>query len=133
MGRLKPIIKQFDSGWSYILNLYFKLVSLLVIWSCKCNNAVKKEIPRLGTSIVQVCRSTLNIFPQWTSKPRIRNPRITANQAAMQEDSHKIYMHVRKYDIMYETVNLEVTTDVTLSSVMGHNTNPFLPTFHIMV
>ena len=61
------------------------------------------------------------------------SPRITANQAAVQEDSHKISVHVRNHNTMYETVNLEDTTDVTLSSVVGHNTNPFLPTFHIMV
>ena len=82
MGRLKPIIKPFDSGWNYILDLSLKLISLLVIWPCNCNNAVKKQITRLGTSV---------------------------------------------------TVNLEDTTNITLSSFVGHNTNPFLPTFHIMV
>ena len=30
-GRLKPIIKPFDNGGSYILDLSFKLISLLVI------------------------------------------------------------------------------------------------------
>ena len=69
MGRLKSIIKPFDSGWTYILDLSFKLISLLVIWSYNCNNAGKKNITHLGTSIVRVCRSTLNTFPQWISKP----------------------------------------------------------------
>ena len=72
---MKPIIKLFDSGWSYILDLSFKLISLLVIWSYNCNNAVKKNITHLGTSIVRVCQSTLNIFSQWISKPRIRKPK----------------------------------------------------------
>ena len=72
---LKPIIKLFDSEWSYMLDLFFKLISLLVIWSCNCNNATKKKITHLGTSIVQVCPSTLNRIPQWISKPRIRKPK----------------------------------------------------------
>ena len=33
MGRLKPMIKLFDSGWNYIPNIFTKLISLLVIWS----------------------------------------------------------------------------------------------------
>ena len=33
MGRLTTIIKPFDSGWNYILDLSFKLILLLVIWS----------------------------------------------------------------------------------------------------
>ena len=69
---MKPIIKPFDSGWSYILNLFSKLISLLVIWSCNCSNITKKKVTHLGSSIVQVFRSTLNIIPQWISKPRIK-------------------------------------------------------------
>ena len=57
------------------MNLSFKLISLLVIWSYNCNNAAKKNMTHLGTLIVQVCRSTLNIFPQWISKPQIRKPK----------------------------------------------------------
>ena len=72
---LKPIIKPFDTRWSYILDLSFKLILLLVIWSCNCNNAVKKIITHLETPIVQVCRLTFNIIPQWISKPQIRKPK----------------------------------------------------------
>ena len=74
-GRLKPIIEPFDNGWNYILDLSFKLISLLVIWLCKCNNVLKRKITCLGTLIIRVCRSTLNIFPQWISKPRIQKPK----------------------------------------------------------
>ena len=66
------MIKPFDSGWSYILNLFSKLISLLVIWSCNCSNITKKKVTHLGSSIVQVFRSTLNIIPQWISKPQIK-------------------------------------------------------------
>ena len=66
------MIKPFDSGWSYILDLSLKLISLLVIWSYNCNNAAKKKVTHLGSSIVQVFWSTLNIIPQWISKPRIK-------------------------------------------------------------
>ena len=72
MGRLKSMMKPFDSGWSYILNLFSKLISLLLIWLCYCSNVTKKKVTHLGTSIVQVFRSTLNIIPQWISKPRIK-------------------------------------------------------------
>ena len=75
MGRLKPIIKPFDSGWSYIFDLFCKLISLLVIWSYNCNNAAKKETTHLGMLVVQACQSTLNIFPQLISKTRIRKPK----------------------------------------------------------
>ena len=34
---------------------------------------------------------------------------------------------------MYGIVNLEDTTNVTLSGVVIHNTNPFRPTFHTMI
>jgi len=50
------------------------LISLLVIWSYNCNNAVKKKVAHMGLSIAQVFRSTLNVIPQWISKPRIRKP-----------------------------------------------------------
>ena len=46
-----------------------------MIWSYNCNNAAKKKITHLGPSIVPVCRSTMNIFSQWISKPRIRKPK----------------------------------------------------------
>ena len=55
-----------------MLNLSFKLILLLVIWSYNCNNAVKKKITGLGISVVQACQSRLNIFPQRIFKPRIR-------------------------------------------------------------
>ena len=69
---MKPIIKPFDSGWRYILDLSLKLISLLVIWSYDCSNVTKKKVTHLGSSIVQVFRSTLNIIPHWISKPRIK-------------------------------------------------------------
>ena len=65
---MKPIIKPFDSGWSYILDLSLKLISLLVIWSYNCSNITKKKVTHLGSSIVQVFWSTLNVIPQWISK-----------------------------------------------------------------
>ena len=71
-GCLKPIIKLFDSGWNYILHIPFKLISLLVIWSWKCNNVLKKKITSLRTSVIRVCQSRLNIFLQWISKTCIR-------------------------------------------------------------
>ena len=61
------------------------------------------------------------------------SPINTANQAVVQEDSHKISVHVRKQIRIYETVNLEDTIDVTLSNVTDHDTSPFIPTFHMMV
>ena len=71
-GRLKPMIKLFDSGWNYILNIFSKLISLIVIWPCYYSSITKKKVTHLGTSIVQVFQSTLNIIPQWISKPRIK-------------------------------------------------------------
>ena len=58
-----------------MLDLSFKLISFLVIWSYNCNNTMKKKITRLGTLVVQACRSILHIFPQWISKLRIRKPK----------------------------------------------------------
>ena len=57
-GRFKPMIKPFDSGLSYILDLSLKLHILLVIWSYNCNNIAKKKVVHLGSLIVQVFRST---------------------------------------------------------------------------
>ena len=57
------------------------------------------------------------------------SPINTANQAVVQENLHKISVHVYNHITTYETVNLEDTIDVTLSSVTDHNTSPFLPTF----
>ena len=53
MGCLKPMIKPFDSGWDYILNISSKLISLLVNWSCYCSNITKKKVTHLGSLIVQ--------------------------------------------------------------------------------
>ena len=73
MGHLKPIIKLFDSGWRYIQHAFFKLMILLVIWSWKCNNMLKKKITSLQTLVIWVCQTTLTIFPHWIFKPCIRN------------------------------------------------------------
>ena len=72
IGPLKPMIKSFDSGWSYILNLFSKLILLLAIWSCNCSNITKKKVTHLNSSIVQGFWSTLNSIPQWISKPQIK-------------------------------------------------------------
>ena len=72
MGRLKPIIKPFDSGWNYIQYAFIKLILTLVIWSWKCNNMLKNKITILQTLVNWVCQTTLNIFPHWISKPRIQ-------------------------------------------------------------
>ena len=61
------------------------------------------------------------------------SPMNTGKQAVVQEDSHKISVHVRNHIMIYETINLGDTIDVTLSNVTDHNISPFLPTFHIMV
>ena len=84
MGRLKPIIKPFDNEWNYILHLSFRLISLLVIWSWKFNNILKKKITSLQTSVTQACWSAMNVFSQWISKPFIRkhkNHSTTSNGA----------------------------------------------------
>ena len=51
----------------------------------------------------------------------------------VQEDSHTISVHAKSHATMYKIVNLEDTTDVTLSGVVIHDTNPFQPTFHILI
>ena len=43
-----------------------------MIWSCYWSNITKKKVTHLGTSIVQVFWLTLNIIPQWISKPWIK-------------------------------------------------------------
>ena len=57
----------------------------------------------------------------------------TRKQAVVQDNSYKVSVHVNNHITMYKTVNMEDTIDVTLSNVADHDTNPFLPTFHIMV
>ena len=59
-------------GVGAVLYLSFKVISLLVIWSWKCNNVLKKKITSLHTSVIRACQTTLNIFPHWISEPYIR-------------------------------------------------------------
>ena len=66
------MIKPFDSGCNYIPNIFSKLISLLVIWSCYCSEITMMKVTQLGTSIVQVFQSALTIIPEWISKPRIK-------------------------------------------------------------
>ena len=61
------------------------------------------------------------------------SPINTGKQAVVQEDLHVISVHINNHITTYETVNLEDTIDVTLPSVANHDTNPFIPTFHMMV
>ena len=72
-----------------------------MIWSYNCNNAMKKKITHLGTSIVRICQSILNEFPQQISNIESESPRITTYQVAEQEDLYKISVHVKKsqYDV----------------------------------
>ena len=90
------MIKPFDSGWSYILNLFSKLILLLVIWSCSWNNIKKKKVTQLGSLIVQVFRSTLNIIPQWISKPWI-NKSFKHQKASNDAGQFAINLRKRKY------------------------------------
>ena len=90
------MIKLFDSGWSYILNLFFKLISLLVIWSCNCGNIMKKKVTHFGSSIVQVFWSTLDIIPQWISKPRITRS-FKHQKASSGAEQFAINLHKCKY------------------------------------
>ena len=64
---------------------------------------------------------------------KFENTRITAKQAVVQEDLHRISVHAKSHNTLYKFVNLEDTTNVTFSGVVTHNTNPFQPTFYIMV
>ena len=66
------MIKTFDNGWNYIPNIFSKLISLLVIWSCYCSKITKMKVTQLGTSIVQVFQSAPKIGPEWISKPQIK-------------------------------------------------------------
>ena len=66
------MIKPFDSGLRYILDLSLKSISLLVIWTYNCSNVKNKKVTHLSLSIVQVFRSTLNIIPQLILKPWIK-------------------------------------------------------------
>ena len=50
-----------------------------------------------------------------------------------QEDLHKTFVHAETYDTMYGIVKLEDITNATLLVVVTHDTDPHLPTFHIMV
>ena len=136
MGRLKPIIKPFDSEWNYILHLFFKLTPLIVNWLWKCNNLLKKKFTSLRTLVIKVCQTTLNIFPHWIYKPRIRkhkNHRITVKQAVTQEDLLKISVYTKSHNIMYKIVNLEDITNDTPLEIVTQDTDPHLPTFHIIV
>ena len=72
---------------------------------------------------------SLNVYLNLESE----DPISTGKQAVVQEDSHKVSVHVKKHITMYETVNLEDTIDVTLSNVTDHDTSLFLPTFYTMV
>ena len=131
--RLKPIIKPFDSGWNYIQYAFFNFISLLVIWSWKCNNMLKKKIISLWTLVIWVCWTTLNIFPHWISKLVFENTKTTAKRAMARGNFLKIFRHVRSHNTMYGTVNLEHTTDITLSGAVNQNTNLPQPIFHLMV
>ena len=133
MGSLKPTIEPFDSGSSYILDLPSKLISLLVICSYNCNNATKKKVVHLGSSIAQVSQSILNVIPQWISKPRIRRPYKHLKTSSVAGRFAQSLRTCKNQITMYKTVNLEDTINATLSNVTDHNTSPFLPTFHIMV
>ena len=42
----------------------------------------------------------------------------------VQEDLHIISVHAKSHNTMYGIANLEDTTDVTLSGVIVHDTNP---------
>ena len=50
----------------------------------------------------------------------------------VREDFLKISVHARIHDTTYRIVNPEDITDIILSGVIIHDTNPFQPIFHIM-
>ena len=113
--------------------LSFKLVLLLVIWSWKYNNVLKKRVTSLQTLVTQIYRSALNIFPRWISKPTFKNQKTTTKQTMVQEDWHTFSVHAKRHNTMYIIVNLEVITNITYLGFITHNANPHWLTFHIMI
>ena len=132
-GRLKPSIKLFDNGWNYILHISFKLILFLAIWSWKYNNVLKKKVTSLRTLVIRVCQTTLHIFLIGSLKLVFENTRITVKRAVAQEDLHKISVHAKSHNIMYQIVNLEDITNATPLDVATQDTDPHLPTFQILV
>ena len=125
------MIKPFDSGWSYILNLFSKLISLLVIWSCNCSNITKKKVTHLGSSIVQVFWSTLNIIPQWILKPRIKKS-FKHRKASNGVGRFAINLHKCKYS-HYDAQNCKSGQHNWhhFSNNTDYGTNPTRPTLHM--
>ena len=80
--------------WNYILELSFKLMLLLAIWSWKYNNGLKRKIGSLQTSITQVCRLVLYVFPRWISKTWIRKHK---NHSTTSKDAGRFAHVLRAY------------------------------------
>ena len=51
----------------------------------------------------------------------------------MQEDLHEISMHVKSHNTMKRIVNPEDITNTTPLDVVTQDTDPHLPTLHIMI
>ena len=132
-GRLKPIFKPFDSRCNYIRSKFIKLISLLVIWSWKYNNTLRNKIIILQTSVIQVCGTTLNIYFQWIYKTHIQKHKNHSKVSCGARRFSQNLCASRIHNTTYRIVNLEDTIDVIFSGVIIHDTNPFQPTFHIMV
>ena len=61
---------------------------------------IEEEITRLQTTTTQVCRSALDVFPRWISKPRIKKHKIIAQRVRVQGDFHTFSAHLRSHDTM---------------------------------
>ena len=72
MGRLKPIIKVFDSGWNSTQHIMNKLISLIVIWSWKFGSIARNKITSLWALVNRVCNTAYNLLPEWIFKPRLQ-------------------------------------------------------------
>ena len=72
-----------------------------MIWSYNCNNAAKKKVTYLGTSIVRVCQSIFNIFPQRITKPVIRKSKNHRKSSSSAERSAQNFRACEKsqYDV----------------------------------
>ena len=69
MGRLKPIIITFDTGWNFFQYMINKIVHLMLFLLTKFGNIMRNIITRTYVLANTVCTTAQNLLLEWNSTP----------------------------------------------------------------
>ena len=115
MGRLKPIISPFITGYHILQYMFTKLIHLMLFCTFEASTIARKAIIHILNTITKIITSTPNAISNWINKTRIWYTNKRRKTSHVPENILTIFMQERMHGVTSATVYLENMLDDTLS------------------